>query len=91
MINRSLPWNYDFKFVVEEISNINDKSQVSKIHAFQFNKSSTAAFPENEVSFMNCSDYKRNLCYVFTRDRIGTRVRHFFSPCMHFEVAEKVG
>ena len=31
MINRSLPWNYDFKFVVEEISNINDKSQVSKI------------------------------------------------------------
>ena len=29
MINRSLPWNYDFKFVVEEISNINDKAQVS--------------------------------------------------------------
>ena len=30
MINRSLPWNYDFKFVVEEISNINDKAQVSR-------------------------------------------------------------
>ena len=36
MINRSLPWNYDFKFVVEEISNINDKSQVSKIHACNY-------------------------------------------------------
>jgi hypothetical protein len=29
LINQSLPWNYDFKFVVEEISNVNDKSQVS--------------------------------------------------------------
>jgi hypothetical protein len=25
---RTLPWDYDFEFVVEEISNINDKSQV---------------------------------------------------------------
>ena len=29
LINKSLPWNYDFKFVVEEISNVNDKAQVS--------------------------------------------------------------
>lgn len=29
MINKSLPWDYDFKFVVEEISNVNDKAQVS--------------------------------------------------------------
>ncbi len=28
LINKSLPWNYDFKFVVEEISNVNDKAQV---------------------------------------------------------------
>lgn len=31
MINKSLPWNYDFTFVVEEISNINDKAQVSTV------------------------------------------------------------
>lgn len=30
LIKKSLPWNYDFKFVVEEISNVNDKAQVSK-------------------------------------------------------------
>lgn len=30
LINQSLPWNYDFKFVVEEISNVNDKAQVSE-------------------------------------------------------------
>jgi hypothetical protein len=29
MTTKPLPWNYDFKFVVEEISNINDKAQVS--------------------------------------------------------------
>ena len=29
LINKKLPWNYDFKFVVEEISNVNDKAQVS--------------------------------------------------------------
>jgi len=34
MINRSLPWNYDFKFVVEEISNINDKSQTMSISMY---------------------------------------------------------
>ena len=27
--NKSLPWDYDFRFVIEEISNINDKEQVS--------------------------------------------------------------
>ena len=26
--NKSLPWDYDFRFVIEEISNINDKEQV---------------------------------------------------------------
>lgn len=34
MINRSLPWNYDFKFVVEEISNINDKAQTMSISMY---------------------------------------------------------
>ena len=29
LINKPLPWNYDFKFVVEEISNVNDKAQAS--------------------------------------------------------------
>ena len=28
--NKSLPWDYDFRFVIEEISNINDKEQVSE-------------------------------------------------------------
>ena len=27
--NKSLPWDYNFRFVIEEISNINDKAQVS--------------------------------------------------------------
>ena len=31
LINRTLPWDYNFKFVVEEISNVNDKAQVSII------------------------------------------------------------
>ena len=30
LTNKSLPWEYNFTFVVEEISNINDKDQVSK-------------------------------------------------------------
>ena len=29
LTNKSLPWEYNFTFVVEEISNINDKDQVS--------------------------------------------------------------
>ena len=29
LLNKSLPWDYDFRFVIEEISNINDKEQVS--------------------------------------------------------------
>ena len=26
--NKSLPWDYQFKFVIDEISNVNDKTQV---------------------------------------------------------------
>ena len=29
--NKSLPWDYNFRFVIEEISNINDKAQVRKL------------------------------------------------------------
>jgi hypothetical protein len=29
LVNKSLPWDYDFRFVIEEISNINDKAQVT--------------------------------------------------------------
>ena len=39
LINKSLPWDYDFKFVVEEISNVNDKAQVSYSKLF-YKKSS---------------------------------------------------
>ena len=28
LVNKSLPWDYDFRFVIEEISNIDDKAQV---------------------------------------------------------------
>ena len=31
LANRALPWDYDFRFVIEEISNINDKSQVKNL------------------------------------------------------------
>jgi len=34
LINKPLPWNYDFKFVVEEISNINDKAQTMSISMY---------------------------------------------------------
>ena len=30
LVNKSLPWDYDFRFVIEEISNINDKAQVRR-------------------------------------------------------------
>ena len=29
-VNKSLPWDYDFRFVIEEINNINDKAQVGR-------------------------------------------------------------
>ena len=29
LVNKTLPWDYNFRFVIEEINNINDKSQVS--------------------------------------------------------------
>jgi len=36
LINKSLPWSYDFEFIVEEISNINDKAQVIQTFCFPF-------------------------------------------------------
>ena len=30
--NKSLPWDYTFKFVIDEISNVNDKTQVKAKH-----------------------------------------------------------
>ena len=32
--NKSLPWDYDFRFVIEEISNINDKAQTMSISMY---------------------------------------------------------
>merc|ERR1719492_751948 len=32
--NKSLPWDYDFRFVIEEISNINDKAQSMMVHMY---------------------------------------------------------
>ena len=32
--NKSLPWDYDFKFVIDEISNINDKDQSMMISMY---------------------------------------------------------
>jgi len=32
--NKSLPWDYDFRFVIEEISNINDKEQSMMVHMY---------------------------------------------------------
>jgi len=34
LVNKSLPWSYDFKFVVEEISNINDKAQTMSMSMY---------------------------------------------------------
>ena len=36
--NKSLPWDYDFRFVIEEISNINDKEQVREEDIDEENK-----------------------------------------------------
>jgi len=34
LLNKTLPWDYDFRFVIEEISNINDKEQSMMIHMY---------------------------------------------------------
>jgi len=34
LVNRSLPWDYSFRFVIEEISNINDKAQTMSISMY---------------------------------------------------------
>jgi len=34
LVNRSLPWDYAFRFVIEEISNINDKAQTMSISMY---------------------------------------------------------
>ncbi|XP_023330426.1 uncharacterized protein LOC111702872, partial [Eurytemora carolleeae] len=34
MVNKSLPWDYEFRFVIEEISNINDKSQTMSVSMY---------------------------------------------------------
>jgi len=34
LANRVLPWDYDFRFVIEEISNINDKAQTMSISMY---------------------------------------------------------
>ena len=36
MVNKSLPWDYEFRFVIEEISNINDKAQVRDVVWYDF-------------------------------------------------------
>lgn len=34
LVNKSLPWDYDFRFVIEEINNINDKAQIISISMY---------------------------------------------------------
>jgi len=34
MVNKSLPWDYEFRFVIEEISNINDKAQTMSVSMY---------------------------------------------------------
>jgi len=34
LVNKSLPWDYSFRFVIEEISNINDKAQTMSISMY---------------------------------------------------------
>ena len=34
LVNKSLPWDYAFRFVIEEISNINDKAQTMSISMY---------------------------------------------------------
>merc|ERR1719397_2390927 len=34
LVNLSLPWDYAFRFVIEEISNINDKAQTMSISMY---------------------------------------------------------
>ena len=35
LVNKSLPWDYDFRFVIEEINNINDKAQVKLLSYYK--------------------------------------------------------
>jgi len=34
LVNKSLPWDYEFRFVIEEISNINDKAQTMSVSMY---------------------------------------------------------
>jgi len=34
LVNKTLPWDYDFRFVIEEINNINDKAQMISISMY---------------------------------------------------------
>jgi len=34
MVNKTLPWDYEFRFVIEEISNINDKAQTMSVSMY---------------------------------------------------------
>ena len=54
MINKSLPWDYDFKFVVEEISNVNDKAQVSNFFSMLANIEKKGDLQFHEKKFFKC-------------------------------------
>ena len=49
LVNKSLPWDYDFRFVIEEISSINDKEQVER----HYNESAVNVSRTNQPFFRN--------------------------------------
>ena len=57
--NKSLPWDYQFKFVIDEISNVNDKTQVCL---------KSEGLPERQLIFLvSVDDDIHVLCRVLAR------------------------
>ena len=73
-MNKSLPWDYAFRFVIEEISNINDKAQTMSISMYfavswleprlQINKSATE-WTEDRTGPLNVKLKCFNMIYTF--------------------------
>ena len=57
MVNQTLPWDYEFRFVIEEISNINDKAQVRP-----YNPGMYSCFHEN--GFFSVYFFKEHNLYI---------------------------
>ena len=75
-MNKSLPWDYAFRFVIEEISNINDKAQTMSISMFDdfdqyYNISNMSVYRYFAVSWFEPRLRINKSASEWTEDRTG--------------------